>query len=43
MNDLDEPQPSSRADIVDSDIPTNRVELNKNRKEVFSNFHICSI
>lgn len=32
MNDLDEPQPSSRADIVDSDIPANRLEFNKNKK-----------
>jgi hypothetical protein len=32
MNGLDEPQPSPRADIVDSDIPANQVEFNKNRK-----------
>jgi len=42
MNGLNQPKPVLISDITDSNILTNQVKLNKNNKEDFFNFFICS-
>jgi hypothetical protein len=42
MNGLNQSKPVLISDITDSNILTNQVKLNKNNKEDFFNFFICS-